>query len=74
MREGCILAAAVRELLGGLPPVRPRGWVQHRGDHAALAVEHHDRLEAVFIVVGVEQTAGINPDYARRYAAIDQWI
>ncbi len=33
---------------------RSPGWAQHGGDGAALAVEHDDRLEAVFVVVGVE--------------------
>ena len=39
----------------GLAPARPLGRAQHGGDEAPLAVEHHDRLEAVFVVVGVEQ-------------------
>ena len=38
-----------------LPSARPAGGAQEGGDHAALAVEDHDRLEAVFVVVGVEQ-------------------
>ena len=38
-----------------LASTRPTGGAQQGGDHAALAVEHHDGLEAVFIVVGVEQ-------------------
>ncbi len=40
----------------GLPPARPLGGAQHGGDRAPLAVEHHDRLEAVRVVVGVEQS------------------
>jgi hypothetical protein len=35
---------------GGAP-----GRAQHGGDGAAVGVEHHDRLEAVFVVVGVEE-------------------
>ena len=31
-----------------LAPARPLGRAQHGGDEAALAVEHHDGLEAVF--------------------------
>jgi hypothetical protein len=31
------------------------GGTQNRGDEPSLAVEHNDRLEAVLIVVGVEQ-------------------
>ena len=38
-----------------LPPAGSAGGTQHGGDHAALAVEHHDRLEAVFVIVRVEQ-------------------
>jgi hypothetical protein len=38
-----------------LPAVRPLGRAQQRRDEAALAVEHDDRLEAVAVVVGVEQ-------------------
>jgi len=38
-----------------LAPTRPLGRTQHGGDEAALAVEHHDGLEAVFIVVSIEQ-------------------
>jgi len=34
---------------------RPLGGPQHGGQRAALAVEHHDRLEAVIVMVGVEQ-------------------
>ena len=29
---------------------------QHSGHEPSVAVEHHDRLEAVFVVMGVEQT------------------
>jgi hypothetical protein len=39
----------------GLPPARPLCRAQHGGDGAALAVEHDDRLEAVLVVVGVEE-------------------
>ena len=34
---------------------RPLGGTKHGSDEAALAVEHDDRLKAVFIVMGVEQ-------------------
>ena len=34
---------------------RPAGRAQHGGDHAPGLVEHDDRLEAVFVMVGVEQ-------------------
>src|SRR3954452_16933022 len=33
----------------------PLGRTQHCGDEAALATEHHDRLEVVFVVMRVEQ-------------------
>ena len=33
----------------------PLGGAQHGGDEAARAVEHHDRLKSVFVVMGVEQ-------------------
>jgi hypothetical protein len=39
----------------GLGPRRPPGRAEHRGHGTALAVEHHDRLEAVLVVVGVEE-------------------
>jgi len=32
------------------------GRAQHRGHEAPVAVEHDDRLETVFVVMGVEQT------------------
>ena len=38
-----------------LHPARPLAGPQQRGDKAALCVEHNDRLEAVIVVVGVEQ-------------------
>jgi len=38
-----------------LASTRPFGRAQHGGDEAALAVEHHDGLKAVFVVVRVEQ-------------------
>src|SRR6185312_8530905 len=38
-----------------LGAARPFGGTQHSGDEAAFAVEHDDGLEAVFIVMGVEQ-------------------
>ena len=38
-----------------LPPAGPLGRAQHGGDEAALAVEHHDGLEAVLVVMRVEQ-------------------
>src|SRR5271157_152554 len=34
---------------------RPFGGTKHGGDEAALAVEHHDGLKAVFVVMRVEQ-------------------
>jgi hypothetical protein len=34
----------------------PFGGTQHGGDETARAVEHDDRLKAVFIVMRVEQT------------------
>ena len=34
---------------------RPFGGTKHSGDEAALAVEHHDRLKSVLIIVRVEQ-------------------
>ena len=37
-----------------LPPARPAGGAQGGGDHATLAIEGHDGLEAVFFVVSVE--------------------
>src|SRR6516162_3062581 len=38
-----------------LHPARPFAGSQQRGDKTALCVEHNDRLEAVIVVVGVEQ-------------------
>ena len=38
-----------------LGAARPFGGTKHGGDEAALAVEHHDGLKAVFVIVGVEQ-------------------
>src|SRR5215469_16403623 len=38
-----------------LHPARPFAGPQQRGDKTALCVEHNDRLEAVIVVVGVEQ-------------------
>jgi hypothetical protein len=38
-----------------LPPAGSAGGTQQGSDHAALAVEHHDRLEAEFVMVCVEQ-------------------
>ena len=34
---------------------RPFGGAKHGGDEAAFAVEHDDRLEAVFVVMRIEQ-------------------
>jgi len=34
---------------------RPLGRAQHGGDEPALAIEHHNGLEAVFVVVSIEQ-------------------
>jgi hypothetical protein len=42
--------------LHDLPPARPTRRAKHGCDHAAVAVEHHDRLEPVFIVMRVEQS------------------
>ncbi len=39
------------DLLAG----RPFSGTKHGGDEAALAVEHDDRLKAVFVVMGIEQ-------------------
>jgi len=39
----------------GLAPIRAAGRAQHGSNGTALAIEHHDRLEAVVVVVGVEQ-------------------
>lgn len=36
-------------------PTRPLGRPQNRTDEAAIAIEHHHRLEAVLVVMGVEQ-------------------
>jgi hypothetical protein len=38
-----------------LGAARPLGRPQDGADEAAFAVEHHDRLEAVFVIMGVEQ-------------------
>ena len=38
-----------------LGAARPFGGTKHSGDEPALAVEHDDRLKAVFVIVGVEQ-------------------
>ena len=38
-----------------LGAARPFGGTKHGGDEAALAIEHHDRLKAVLVVMGVEQ-------------------
>ena len=35
--------------------LRALGGPQHGRDKAALAIEHHDRLEPVFVIVGIEQ-------------------
>ncbi len=40
---------------GGLLPTRPLGRPQSRTDEAAIAIEHHYRLEAVLVVMGIEQ-------------------
>jgi hypothetical protein len=34
---------------------RPLGRTQHGRDEAAIAIEHDDRLEAVFVIMGIEQ-------------------
>jgi hypothetical protein len=33
----------------------PFGGTKNGGDEAALAIEHHDRLKAVFVVMGIEE-------------------
>ena len=38
-----------------LSPARPLGRSQDRADEPSVAIEHHDRLEAVFVVMGIEQ-------------------
>ena len=38
-----------------LGPFWPTRRTQHRGEHPAVAVEHHNRLRSVFVVVCVEQ-------------------
>src|SRR5690349_15173940 len=38
-----------------LDPTRPLARSQYRRDKAALAIKHNDRLEAVIIMVGIEQ-------------------
>jgi hypothetical protein len=38
-----------------LGAARPFGGTKHGGDEASLAVEHHDGLKAVFVVMPVEQ-------------------
>jgi len=38
-----------------LSPARSARGAQEGGDHTALAVEDHDGLEAVLVVMGVEQ-------------------
>src|SRR6202795_562324 len=39
----------------GLLAAGPLGGTKHGGDEAALAVEHDDRLKAIFVVMGIEQ-------------------
>ena len=39
-----------------LAPGRTAGRAQHSCDHAAGVIEHHDRLKAILIVMGIEQT------------------
>jgi cytochrome b len=43
------------QMRGDLAALRPLRRAQHRGHEPAGAVEDHDRLEAVLVVVGVEQ-------------------
>ena len=38
-----------------LHSARPLAWPQQNADKAALAIEHNDRLEAVIVMVGIEQ-------------------
>ena len=42
------------QVAADLDALGPLGRAQHRGDEAALPVEHDDRLEPIFVVVGVE--------------------
>jgi hypothetical protein len=39
-----------------LSSIRSTPGAQDGGDHAAVTVEHHDRLKAVVVIVSVEQT------------------
>ena len=43
------------QVRGDLAALRPPGRAQHRRDEPAGTVEHHDRLEAVLVVMRVEQ-------------------
>ena len=38
-----------------LPAARAFGGTQHRRDQPAAGVEDHDRLEAVLVIMGIEQ-------------------
>ena len=49
------LAEQPAQMRGDLATLRPLRRAQHCGHEASRAVEHHDRLEAVVVVVGVEQ-------------------
>lgn len=38
-----------------ISPTWPLGRPQDRADEPPIAIEHHDRLEAIFVVMGIEQ-------------------
>src|SRR5689334_12829919 len=44
-----------------LHSARPLAWPQQNADKAALAIKHNDRLEAVIIMVGIEQAKLLSP-------------
>jgi len=52
---GAELAHEAAQEGADLASTRPLGRAQDCGDEAALAVEHHDRLEAILVVVRIEQ-------------------
>ena len=52
---GTELAQQAAQEGADLAPAGSLGWAQHSGDEAALAVEHHNGLKAVLVVMRVEQ-------------------
>ncbi len=54
-KRAAVLAHEAAEEGADLASTWPLGWAQHGGDEPTLAVEHHDGLETVFVVVRVEQ-------------------